>query len=119
MTSTSATSSGAPRVPWSDAHPVSFTYLSFARHPFGFWQARDCRIVTDPRTGNETDLPPPTPRCETYCTNFEGTFLCSCDDGWTVDDGGYECRDLDECTHAAPASKSSRKQQLFVKFGRC
>ena len=73
-----------------------------AVHPFGFWQARDCRIVTDPRSGNETDLPPPTPRCETYCTNFEGMFLCSCDDGWTVDDGGYECRDLDECTHSSP-----------------
>ena len=40
---------------------------------------RDCRTWVDV---NLTNLPPTAfPRCQHFCTNFEGTFQCSCDPG--------------------------------------
>ena len=39
-------------------------------------------------------------RCDTFCTNFEGTFQCSCDPGYTLDaadSAGYSCRHINEC----------------------
>ncbi len=41
-----------------------------------------------------------TPRCDSLCTNFEGTYQCSCDTGFMldeVDDAGHTCRDINEC----------------------
>ena len=41
-----------------------------------------------------------TPRCDTYCTNFEGTYQCSCDPGFMLDEAdiaGHTCRDVNEC----------------------
>lgn len=31
------------------------------------------------------------------CTNTFGSFVCTCGDGWRLDDGERACRDIDEC----------------------
>ena len=39
-------------------------------------------------------------RCDTFCTNFEGTYQCSCDPGFMLDEAdsvGLTCRDRNEC----------------------
>ena len=53
---------------------------------------RDCRADIPP---NATDIL--TPRCEQWCTNYEGTFQCSCDEGLAIDSDGHACLDMDEC----------------------
>lgn len=52
--------------------------------------ARDCRVE------NVTTLE--INRCEHFCTNFEGTFQCSCDPGLSLKGvDPYSCHDLNEC----------------------
>ena len=36
--------------------------------------------------------------CEHVCTNTEGTFQCSCLDGYILDSDGANCTDVDECS---------------------
>ena len=53
--------------------------------------ARDCR-------GANMTIYGGVDRCEQLCTNFEGTFQCSCDPGLIVKgNDAYSCHDLDEC----------------------
>lgn len=30
--------------------------------------------------------------CEQQCTNTKGAFVCSCDDGYDLNDDGYSCQ---------------------------
>ena len=82
---------------------------------------RDCRTVVDPKRSNLTNLlPPDGPRCEFFCTNFEGTFQCSCVDGLTVDSTGFTCRDMDECFNEGsgnPCVGRPHRRCLNVKAG--
>ena len=90
---------------------------------------RDCRTVVDPEVGldpnatesNATNLVPPDgPRCEFFCTNFEGTFQCSCVDGLMLDATGFTCRDMDECFNEGsgnPCVGRPHRRCLNVKAG--
>jgi hypothetical protein len=35
--------------------------------------------------------------CDHTCTNSEGSYTCSCDDGWILGEDGMTCLDVDEC----------------------
>ena len=39
--------------------------------------------------------------CEHICTNTEGSFQCSCNDGYTLQSDGTNCTDDDECSLGA------------------
>lgn len=57
--------------------------------------ARDCR-GSNVTVSEEGDAE--ISRCEHLCTNFEGTFQCSCDPGLSLKGvDAYSCHDLNEC----------------------
>ena len=56
------------------------------------------------------------PRCDTFCTNFEGTYQCSCNTGFMLDeadDSGHTCRDINECTANFISHANSKCVNIF------
>lgn len=42
--------------------------------------------------------------CEDRCTNTEGSYQCSCSNGFTLDDNRHDCADINECATGNPCS---------------
>ncbi|XP_070536953.1 fibrillin-1-like [Ptychodera flava] len=57
-------------------------------------------------------------RCQQRCLNTEGSYLCSCDPGYTLDGNGFTCTDIDECA-SNPCVNGTCEDRVNAYFCRC
>ncbi|XP_019638403.1 PREDICTED: hepatocyte growth factor receptor-like [Branchiostoma belcheri] len=60
------------------------------------WTGDNCDTDIDECSSNNGRGP-----CEQLCTSTPGSFTCSCNDGYVLNQDGLHCDDIDECTEGA------------------
>ena len=84
------------------------------------WKCQ-CNTGYKPRAGeksceNENECLVDKGGCAQKCLDTEGSFLCSCEDGYVLSPNGFDCIDVDECNEEPHICGGGKCENLEGSF---